>query len=71
MKVLGGVEMRRILFLMLSVITLFLSSCGNSITKGEVVEKQFVPEHSVLMYVPISMYNGKTCTTIIVPYTYN
>lgn len=56
----------------LAVILLFsLSGCEPKITEGEVVEKEFSPEHTQRVMVPVVHSNGKTSFTTYVPYFYH
>ena len=58
-----------ILFIVLFLV-LTLTSCEDSITSGEVVTKTFKPAHTQLLMLPMSVYNGKSISTVLVPYTY-
>lgn len=51
--------------------TIFLTACGNSLSEGEVYEKEFRPSKITTVMMPLVQYNPgtKTATTIIVPYT--
>lgn len=42
-----------------------------NLTEGEVYEKEFIPAHSQMMIIPIIISNGKTTTTIMMPYMYH
>ena len=56
----------------LSVICLFLiftlCACGNSITDGEVYEKEYREAYTTVMMLPLVISNGNTTTTHIIPY---
>lgn len=51
--------------------TILLTACGNSLSEGEVYEKEFRPSKITTVMMPLVRYNPgtKTPTTIIVPYT--
>jgi len=38
--------------------------------QGEVYEKEFIPAHNQVMTIPIVITNGKTTSTILIPYMY-
>jgi len=60
-----------ICFLLLLLIPILLSGCQNSITQGEVIEKEFTPSHTEVMLVPLVHSNGKTSHTTLVPFIYS
>ena len=60
-----------ICFLLLPLIPILLSGCQNSITQGEVIEKEFTPSHTEVMLVPLVHSNGKTSYTTLVPFIYS
>nr|DAU83755.1 MAG TPA: protein of unknown function (DUF4969) [Caudoviricetes sp.] len=60
-----------ICFLLLLLIPILLSGCQNSITQGEVIEKEFTPSHTEVMLVPLVHSNGKTSYTTLVPFIYS
>ena len=65
-------ELKKIkLVLMLAFLIIFLMGCGSKITEGEVYEKEFKPEESVLMMIPIVHSDGKTCSTTLIPVWYH
>lgn len=51
-----------------AVAVVVLAGCGKQLTEGEVYEKQFIPAHTQRMVIPHRIYNGKTSTTILIPY---
>lgn len=53
------------------LIPILLSGCQNSITQGEVIEKEFTPSHTEVMLVPLVHSNGKTSYTTLVPFIYS
>lgn len=46
----------------------FLCGCSNAITEGEVYEKEYREAHTQVMILPLIISNGKTISTIMVPY---
>lgn len=46
-------------------------SCGNKITEGEVYEKEYREAYTTVMVLPLVISNGKSTTTIMVPYVFN
>lgn len=46
----------------------FLCGCSNAITEGEVCEKEYREAHTQVMILPLIISNGKTISTIMVPY---
>lgn len=60
--------MKKVLLMGLLVFGLY--GCSTNITSGEVVDKTFTPAHVQTVIVPTHISNGKTSTTIMVPYTY-
>lgn len=64
--------MKKLLSILVSMALLFiLTACGGGITSGEVVSKEYTPAHTQNSIIPIVISNGKTCSTIMVPYTYH
>ena len=55
---------------LLLICLLLLTGCSSEITEGEVYQKEFKPSHSEVRFVPLTMYNGKTSTMILMPFTY-
>jgi len=50
-------------------IILIVSLCGcSTITEGEVYEKEYREAHTQIMMLPLNISNGKTSSTIMVPY---
>lgn len=54
-----------------TLLTIGLTSCSEVITSGEVVDKTFKPAYSQLLFVPMTVSNGKTISTVMMPFTYN
>lgn len=60
----------RLLFiLVVSILLITLCSCDDAITEGEVYEKEYKDDFTTVMSYPVVISNGKTVSTIIVPYT--
>lgn len=49
-------------------LTFCLCACGNKITHGEVYEKEHREAHNTVMVLPLVISNGKTTSTIMIPY---
>lgn len=62
---------KKILVITIVLFGLLLSGCGNELKQGEVYEKEFKPAYNQLMFIPVVISNGKTCSTILVPYFYH
>ena len=45
-----------------------LCGCSNAIIEGEVYEKEYREAYTTVMMLPLVISNGKTTSTIIVPY---
>ena len=71
MKKMKQLKKSIICFLLLLLIPILLSGCQNSITQGEVIEKEFTPSHTEVMLVPLVHSNGKTSYTTLVPFIYS
>jgi ABC-type glycerol-3-phosphate transport system substrate-binding protein len=56
---------------LLVLMLLLLVGCGERITSGEVIDKKYTEAHTTVRMVPLVMSNGKTTTTMIVPYVYH
>jgi len=54
----------------ISFLLLFLIGCKTNKPSGEVYDKEFRPAYSTTVLLPLTIYNGKTVTTIIIPYIY-
>ena len=62
--------MKQKLFILLLVLIMFAcTACGTTITHGEVYNKEYREASTVIMMYPLTISNGKTTTTTIVPYT--
>ena len=61
--------MKKICIAILLVFVLFLSACSPKITSGEVYDKEHRDAFFTVSVYPVVTYNGKTSTTIMVPYT--
>ena len=60
--------MKRIITLCLIFMMMLTMFACSKITSGEVYNKEFRPEHTQLLILPLSIYNGKSSTIIMVPY---
>lgn len=49
---------------------ILMSGCTQKISRGEVIEKEFVPAHTSMMIIPVVRTNGKTTSTTMIPYVY-
>jgi hypothetical protein len=58
------------LLIILIIMMLVLTGCGKKLTSGEIYEKEFLPEHTTTMILPVYFYNGKGTTMILIPYIY-
>ena len=45
-----------------------LCGCSNAIAEGEVYKKEYREAHTQVMFLPLIISNGKTTSTIMVPY---
>lgn len=61
--------MKKICVAILLVFALSLSACSPKITSGEVYDKEYREAFVTVSVYPVVTYNGKTSTTIMVPYT--
>ena len=61
--------MKKICVAILLAFVLFLSACSPKITSGEVYDKEYREAFVTVSVYPVVTYNGKTSTTIMVPYT--
>lgn len=59
-----------ILIVIILLIAVLLVGCSQEISDGEVYNKEFKEAHTQIVMIPTTMYNGKTSTTIMIPYTY-
>lgn len=53
------------------VMMFMLIGCGKKITEGEIYYKEFKPEHTNTVVVPIVHSNGKSCYTTYIPMIYH
>lgn len=64
-----------VILVVILLISLFLNILdffsSKDITEGSVVNKEFSPAHSETVTIPRIISNGKTCSTVIVPYVYH
>lgn len=59
---------KKIISLLLAIF--LLTGCGK-LEEGEICEKAYLPESTVVSLIPMTICNGKTITTILVPYTFH
>lgn len=50
------------------VLALVICVGCNNITEGEIIEKWYEPEHNYVTIMPVTISNGKTTTTMMIPY---
>lgn len=53
--------------LLLYLLSLSIMGCGEQIKEGEIYNKVHEPATQTLMMMPMTITNGKTCTTVITP----
>lgn len=61
------------LFILTLIIVLglvMLTGCSKEIKEGEVYNKEFKEAHTRIAIIPLTTFNGKTTTTVMIPYTY-
>lgn len=64
-------KIKRIISIFVLVAILLLTTgCSQKISDGEVYQKEYREAHTEVRMIPVTMYNGKTSTVMIVPYTY-
>mgnify|MGYP003292093251 FL=1 len=61
--------MKKWFIFVLVALVLLLSACSPKITSGEVYDKEHRDAFVTVSVYPVVTYNGKTCTTTMVPYT--
>lgn len=61
--------MKKTCIAILLVFVLLLSACSPKITSGEVCDKEYREAFVTVSFYPVVTYNGKTSTTMMVPYT--
>lgn len=59
-----------ILIVIILLIAILLTGCSQEIRDGEVYNKEFKEAYTQVVMIPMTIYNGKTSTTMIIPYTY-
>lgn len=60
--------MKRLIFTILLFSLMLLCGCSSKITEGEVYEKEYREEFTTVMWLPLSISNGETVTTMMIPY---
>lgn len=58
-------------FLIVALIALLLGGCSQKITQGEVINKEFIAEHTEVRVIPVVTSNGKSTSTTLIPYVYH
>lgn len=59
------------LVIMICIIIVCFSGCVNKdINEGIIISKEFTPAHSEIIMMPMVVSNGKSTSTVIVPYIY-
>jgi len=64
--------MRRIFCIILALTTILslLTACKSKLKNGEVYDKEFTEAHTVMTIIPVTTSNGKSFSTIMIPYNY-
>ena len=62
---------KAIAIILAAIISLSLLGCASKITSGEVINKSYTEAHTQMMLIPVVISNGKTMSTILVPYIYH
>ena len=60
-----------ILICIVLICALLLTGCSQKITDGEVYQKEFKEAHNEVRIIPVTIYNGKTSSVIMMPYIYH
>lgn len=61
--------MKKLGLIVLCVFMMFsFYGCCNQITEGEIYKKEYREEHNTVMMLPLVRSNGKTTSTVFVPY---
>lgn len=60
-----------IAIILVAIISLSLLGCASKITSGEVINKSYTEAHTQMLLIPVVISNGKTMSTILVPYIYH
>lgn len=61
--------MKRIIGALICILLVVsLCGCSNAITEGEVYEKEYREAHTQVIVFPLIISNGKTSSTIMIPY---
>lgn len=50
-----------------TLLVLALAACSQKIKEGEVVGKEFTPQHTMMILMPVTISTGKTTTTNMIP----
>lgn len=62
------VKRKAVLGICAVILSLLLSGCGSKLREGEVYDKSFTPAYTQLMMMPMSISNGKSISTILIPF---
>ena len=62
-------KMKKAIFV-LFMCFIFLTGCNKKITEGEIYEKEFLPEETQVVILPMVHTDGKTSYTTYIPMTY-
>lgn len=66
--------MKRVILITLMAVFILFSFTGcasDEPCEGEIINKEFFEEYTVIQMHPVTIYNGSTVTTTIIPYTYH
>lgn len=56
------------IFIILLLMLLVMSGCSDSILEGDVYKKEFKPAYTTVMLIPVTITNGDTVSTMMIPY---
>ncbi len=62
-------KIRRTLLIAMAAVITLISGCGDKITEGEITDKEYEEAYTTVVVAPITVSNGKTCSTTIIPMT--
>lgn len=57
--------------LFLFVLIFSFVACDDTSCEGEVIKKEFLEEHSEVRLMPVTIFNGKTTTIMMIPYSFH
>lgn len=61
-------KLKYILILLCIITSIIFTGCNKKGFEGEICELEFKPAYDTVLLLPITIYNGKTTTIILVPY---